>query len=148
MCRGGGIEWRFRGIIGILYCLKQKKVEIIPLNPDSVLLFLHNSKLAYFKVKINSCIRIANKLRSKSQRLSLTETDIPGASLHGRKPAEIKKADLLFWLQCRGDSCKGMAVKAQLARRYVCVEFLMFYKKLYFKILCFFFHDKTNPYYF
>ena len=34
----------------------------------------------------------------------LTENDIPGASLEGRKPAELKKADLLFWLQCRGDS--------------------------------------------
>ena len=40
--------------------------------------------------------------------VSLTETDIPGASSHGRKPAEMKKADLLFWLRCRGDSCKGM----------------------------------------
>ena len=34
----------------------------------------------------------------------LTENDIPGASLHGRKPAEMKKANLLFWLRCRGDS--------------------------------------------
>ena len=48
----------------------------------------------------------------------LTENDIPGASLHGRKPAEMKKADLLFWLRCRGDSCKGMTVKAQLVKRY------------------------------
>ena len=57
----------------------------------------------------------------------LTENDIPGASLHGRKPAEMKKADLLFWLRCRSDSCKGMTVKAQLVKRYVCIEFLIFY---------------------
>ena len=43
----------------------------------------------------------------------LTENDIPRASLHGRKPAEMKKADLLFWLRCRRDPCKGMTVKAQ-----------------------------------
>ena len=59
----------------------------------------------------------------------LTENDIAGASLHGRKPAEMKKADLLFWLRCRGDSCKGMTAKAQLVKRYVCIEFLMFYKR-------------------
>ena len=50
-----------------------------------------------------------------------TENDIPGASLHGRKPAEMKKADLLFWLRFRGDSCKRMTVKAQLVKRYVCI---------------------------
>ena len=55
----------------------------------------------------------------------LTENDIPGASLQRRKPAEMKKADLLFWLRCRGDSCKGMTVKAQLVKRYVSVKFLM-----------------------
>ena len=51
----------------------------------------------------------------------LAENDIPGASLHGRKPAEMKKADLLFWPRCRSDSCKGMTVKAQLLKRYVCI---------------------------
>ena len=49
----------------------------------------------------------------------LTENDIPGASLEGRKPAELKKADLLFWLRCRGDSCKGLNVKARFVKRYV-----------------------------
>ena len=33
-----------------------------------------------------------------------TENDIPGASRHGRKQAEMKKANLLFWLRCMGDS--------------------------------------------
>lgn len=54
--------------------------------------------------------------------LLLTENDIPGASLEGRKPAELKKADLLFWLRCRGDSCKGLNVKAQLVKWYVSIE--------------------------
>ena len=49
----------------------------------------------------------------------LTEKDIPGASLEGRKPAELKKADLVFWLRCRGLPCKGLNVKAQLVKRYV-----------------------------
>ena len=54
--------------------------------------------------------------------LLLTENDIPGASLERRKPAELKKVDLLFWLRCRGDSCKGLNVKAQLVKRYVSIE--------------------------
>ena len=49
----------------------------------------------------------------------LTEKDIPGASLEGRKPAEQKDADLVFWLRCRGDPCKGLSVIAQLVKRYV-----------------------------
>ena len=49
----------------------------------------------------------------------LSEKDIPGASVEGRKPAELKKADLVFWLRCRGDPCKGFNVKTQLVKRYV-----------------------------
>ena len=49
----------------------------------------------------------------------LTESDIPGASREGRQLAELKKVDLLFWLRCRGDSCKGLNLKAQLVKRYV-----------------------------
>ena len=52
----------------------------------------------------------------------LTENDNPGASLERRRPAELKKADFLFWLQCRGDSCKGLNLKAQFVRRYVCSQ--------------------------
>ena len=43
---GNKTESRFRGIISILYCSKPRKMQIIPLNLDSVLLFLHSSKLA------------------------------------------------------------------------------------------------------
>ena len=54
-----------------------------------------------------------------STTVVLTENDIPRASLQRRKPAELKKADLWFWLRCRGDSCKGLSVKARLVKRYV-----------------------------
>ena len=55
-----------------------------------------------------------------SSAVVLTENDIPGVSLEGRKPTEFKKADFLFWLRCRGDSCKGLKVKARLVER--CVQ--------------------------
>ena len=47
----------------------------------------------------------------------LTEQDIPGASLHGRKPSELKNDELKFWLQCRGDRAKGLKTKAELVKR-------------------------------
>ena len=47
----------------------------------------------------------------------LTEEDIPGSSLSGRKPSVLKKSELMFWLQCRGDSLKGLKTKAQLVKR-------------------------------
>ena len=55
LCRNKRTESRFRGIISILYCSKQRKMQIIPLNLDSVLLLLHNSKLAYCKKQANLC---------------------------------------------------------------------------------------------
>ena len=47
----------------------------------------------------------------------LTEEDIPGASLHGRKPSELKNDELKFWLRCRGDRAKGLKTKAELVKR-------------------------------
>ena len=47
----------------------------------------------------------------------LTEEDIPGASLHGRKPCELKNDELKFWLRCRGDRAKGLKTKAELVKR-------------------------------
>ena len=38
----------------------------------------------------------------------LEENDIPGASLCGRKPSELKNDELKFWLKCRGDPAKGL----------------------------------------
>ena len=56
---------------------------------------------------------------SVSSRLSqsLTEEDIPGASLQGRNPTALKTDELRFWLKCRGDPAKGFKTKAQLAKR-------------------------------
>ena len=56
---------------------------------------------------------------SVSNRLSqsLTEEDIPGASLQGRNPTALKTDELRFWLKCRGDPAKGLKTKAQLAKR-------------------------------
>ena len=41
----------------------------------------------------------------------LTESDNPGPSLERRKPAKLKKADLLFWLRYR-----GVRVKASMSK--------------------------------
>ena len=47
----------------------------------------------------------------------LTEEDISGSLLAGRKPSTLKNYELEFWLRCRGDSCKGLSTKAQLVKR-------------------------------
>ena len=49
--------------------------------------------------------------------IQLSEQDIPGTSLSGRPPAQLKVKELRFWLKCRGDSGKGLKTKAQLVRR-------------------------------
>ena len=48
---------------------------------------------------------------------SLLENDIPGASLCGRKPSELKNEELKFWLKCRDDPAKGLKTKAELVKR-------------------------------
>ena len=47
----------------------------------------------------------------------LTESDIPGLSLSGRRTSELKNDELRFWLKCRNDSAKGLRTKAQLVKR-------------------------------
>jgi len=54
---------------------------------------------------------------SDNSQDKLTENDIPGASLGGRKPTELKTSDLKFWLKCRGDPAKGLKTKAELVKR-------------------------------
>ena len=49
---------------------------------------------------------------------SLLENDIPGASLCGRKPSELKNEELKFWLKCRDDPAKGLKTKAELVKRW------------------------------
>lgn len=60
----------------------------------------------------------ANVFSSSSDSISLLEEDIPGSSLSGRKPEELKNQELIFWLKCRGDNAKGLKTKAQLVKRY------------------------------
>ena len=47
----------------------------------------------------------------------LSEEEIQGSSLNGRKPAQLKNSKLKFWLKCRGDTCRGSKTKAQLVKR-------------------------------
>ena len=51
--------------------------------------------------------------------VTLSQDDIPGASLEGRHPAELNNDALRFWLKCRGDKCKGLKTKAQLLNVYL-----------------------------
>ena len=53
----------------------------------------------------------------------LEENDIPGASLRGRKPSELKNEDLKSWLKCRGDPAKGLKTKAELVKRWEMTSF-------------------------
>ena len=46
----------------------------------------------------------------------LTEADIPGTSLHGQKPSELKNEELMFWLQRRDHPWKGLKTKEELVR--------------------------------
>ena len=39
---------------------------------------------------------------------NLREEDIPGLSLEGRNPFELKNDGLRFWLKCKGDKWKGL----------------------------------------
>ena len=46
---------------------------------------------------------------------SVREEDVPGASLNGRKPEQLKVPELKYWLACRGAPTKGR--KADLVAR-------------------------------
>lgn len=48
---------------------------------------------------------------------TLTEEDIPGTSLRGRKPSELKNKELKFWLQHINDPAKSLKTKAELVKR-------------------------------
>ena len=43
----------------------------------------------------------------------LSESDIPGSSLNGRNPSEMKNDELRFWLKRRDDAGKGLRTKAE-----------------------------------
>ena len=54
----------------------------------------------------------------------LQENYIPGASLSGRKPSELKNEELKFWLNCWSDPAKGLKTKAELVKRWEITFFL------------------------
>jgi len=60
---------------------------------------------------------MANMPTTSSNVAVLTEDDVPGALLSGRKPSELKNKELKFWLWCRGDPGKGLKTKAELVNR-------------------------------
>ena len=64
--------------------------------------------------KIASCLFLYTMASSST---FLTEYDIPGTSLLGRKPEELKISELKFWLKCCRDTGKGLKTKAELVKR-------------------------------
>jgi len=48
-----------------------------------------------------------NEDKDFSDLYVLEESDIPGASLHGKKPRELNKMQLKRWLSCRGAPVTG-----------------------------------------
>ena len=59
---------------------------------------------------------------SKRSVIKLTEEDIPGASLAGTLPSQLKIEELKFWLLCRGNCCKGLKTKAGRCLRADCAQ--------------------------
>ena len=62
-------------------------------------------------------ITMASGSGSNEASVILSEDDIPGASLAGRNPSSLKNEELRFWLRCRGNSLKGLKMKALLVKR-------------------------------
>ena len=52
-----------------------------------------------------------NRSKNKSLPTILTEDDVPGASLKGRKPEQLKNDELKGWLRCGGGSVSGTVVQ-------------------------------------
>ena len=59
--------------------------------------------------------KISRSLNETSETMSvvLSESDIPGSSLNGRNPSELKNDELRFWLKCHDDPAKGLRTKAE-----------------------------------
>ena len=49
----------------------------------------------------------AESYSDSHELLTLTELDIPGASLHGKEPSQLNVIQLKRWLACRGAPVKG-----------------------------------------
>lgn len=60
----------------------------------------------------NEACEDVNKSNNKRPvRTILTEDDVPGASLKGRKAEQLKNDELKRWLKCRGASVSGTRVQ-------------------------------------
>ena len=70
-----------------------------------------------FNTVFLDCSVCFGSVMALSIQLLLSEDDIPGASLCGRSPANLKIDELRFWLKCRGDPSKGLKTKAQYIKR-------------------------------
>ena len=98
LCSNKRTESRFRGIISILYCSKQRKMQIIPLNLDSVLLLLHNSKLAYYTLELARFKMWLREWRTGNKYSFKREDDLPkryGTSLNEKscKPWTVQNEE-------------------------------------------------------
>ena len=49
----------------------------------------------------------------KLMSVALSESDIPGSSLNGGSPSQLKNDELRFWLKCRDDPATGLRTKAE-----------------------------------
>ena len=59
-----------------------------------------------------------NRMNTSSNHL--TEFDVAGASLNGKRPEDLKVPALKLWLKCRGAPIKGK--KSDLVERFVLVK--------------------------
>ena len=58
----------------------------------------------------NEAFKDVNRSKNKTLPTILTEDDVPGASLKGRKPEQLKNDELKGWLRCRGAIVSGTRV--------------------------------------
>ena len=54
--------------------------------------------------------------RTMAEKVLLTESDVPGASLNDRRPEDLTVVELKRWLACRGAHRSG--TKPELVKRY------------------------------
>ena len=59
----------------------------------------------------NEAFKDVNRSKNKTLPTILTEDDVPGASLKGRKPEQLKNDELKGWLRCRGAIVSGTRVQ-------------------------------------
>ena len=59
----------------------------------------------------NEAFKDVNRSKNKTLPTILTEDDVPGASLKGRKPEQLKNDELKGWLRCRGEIVSGTRVQ-------------------------------------